>query len=140
MPGGGVGSAIPFNPGPRQTPSCAKSTVRPNNCGRGARLAPSSAFDLGRVRPHPRDTVVGQVIMTQDRTPSTAAEHDLSATDVEAQLRERGDFAAYHLSKAKRLYAAGNMKEAIYQAGACLAHDPRNAEARTLRKQARAAR
>jgi hypothetical protein len=67
-------------------------------------------------------------------------EHDTSATESEAELLNAGRFSDYHLTKAKRLFDEGNFKEAIYQAGASLAHDPRNREARELRKRAQSAR
>lgn len=61
---------------------------------------------------------------------------DITMTESEGELLNTGRFSEYHLAKAKRLFALGNLKEAIYQAGACLSHNPRNAEARALRKQA----
>jgi hypothetical protein len=66
--------------------------------------------------------------------------HDTSATESEAELLNAGRFSDYHLTKAKRLFGEGNFKEAAYQAGASLAHDPRNREARELRKRAQSAR
>jgi tartrate dehydratase beta subunit/fumarate hydratase class I family protein len=61
---------------------------------------------------------------------------DVTMTESEGELLAAGRFSDYHLAKAKRLFASGNLKEAIYQAGACLSHNPHNAEARALRKQA----
>ena len=62
----------------------------------------------------------------------------IEATESEAQLLAQGKFAAYHLAKAKRLFAAGDMKEAAYQAGASMSHVD-NREAAALRKAALAA-
>lgn len=59
-------------------------------------------------------------------------------TQTEAQLMADGKFAEYHLAKAKRLFDAGNMKEAAYQAGASLSHAT-SAGATELRKAALAA-
>lgn len=60
----------------------------------------------------------------------------------ESQLLAQGQFAAYHLAKAKRLYAAGDAVQAAYQASASLAHGElagELAEATELRNAARAA-
>ena len=67
-------------------------------------------------------------------TPSTT----IAPTESEAQLLALGKFADYHLAKAKRLFAAGDMKEAAYQAGASLSHVT-SVEAAAVRKAALAA-
>ncbi len=46
----------------------------------------------------------------------------IEPTESEAEILSAGRFADYHLAKAKRLLAAGNFKEAAYQAGASLSH------------------
>jgi hypothetical protein len=61
---------------------------------------------------------------------------DNTMTESEGELLAAGRFSEYHLAKAKRLFESGNLKEAIYQAGASLSHNPENNEARALRKQA----
>lgn len=56
-----------------------------------------------------------------------------------ADLLSKGKFSEYHLLKARSAMAAGNAKEAHYQALASLAHDPSNAEAKSIRTSAKAA-
>ena len=68
---------------------------------------------------------------TQTNTQTDIAE----SIETEAQLLAKGKFDAYHLAKAKRLFAAGDMKEAAYQAGASLSHVT-SVEAAELRKAA----
>lgn len=60
-----------------------------------------------------------------------------AATETEAQLMDAGRYAEYHLAKAKRHFAAGNFKEAAYQASASLSHGG-SAEARELKSKAQA--
>lgn len=62
----------------------------------------------------------------------------MEPTETEAALMNAGRFADYHLAKAKRLFAAGNFKEAAYQASASLGHGNLQ-EARELRRKAQAA-
>ncbi len=59
----------------------------------------------------------------------------IEVTETEAQLLASGRFDAYHLAKAKRLFAVGNFKEAAYQAGASMSHVD-SVEATELRKTA----
>lgn len=59
----------------------------------------------------------------------------VEVTESEAQLLSQGRFDVYHLAKAKRLFAAGEFKEAAYQAGASMSHRDLP-EAASLRKAA----
>lgn len=52
-----------------------------------------------------------------------ASTETVSDTAGEAALLSSGQFAEYHLAKAKRLYGARKFKEAATQASASLAHD-----------------
>ena len=71
------------------------------------------------------------------RPVATNANNDpTNANESERALLERGQFAQYHLAKAKRLMAMGNSKEAAAQAAASLAHQTTE-EARALRRAAR---
>ena len=46
----------------------------------------------------------------------------IEATETEAQMLSAGRFSEYHLTKAKRIFEAGNFKEAAHQAAASLSH------------------
>lgn len=50
-----------------------------------------------------------------------------------ATMLQTGRFAAYHLAKGHRAFAAGDFKDAAYQASASLSHDPKNPAAVELR-------
>jgi hypothetical protein len=60
---------------------------------------------------------------------------DSTATDDE--LLARGQFGLYHLRRAKRALDRGDFKEALYQAGASLSHEPHLAEAKAIRDAAK---
>lgn len=65
----------------------------------------------------------------QDTTPETGA-------DELGQLLARGKFSEYHLAKARKALAAGEFKDAIYQARASLSHDPSNSAAKAVKSEA----
>lgn len=84
-------------------------------------------------RPATINTLAGGI-----SAPESQEEAALEPTETEAALMNAGRFADYHLAKAKRLFAAGNFKEAAYQASASLAHGSLP-EAKELRQKAQAA-
>ena len=68
--------------------------------------------------------VVGTAAATVATVPGGAGVTPVvvEVTETEAQLLAQGRFDVYHLTKAKRLFAAGEFKEAAYQAGASMSH------------------
>lgn len=54
-------------------------------------------------------------------------------------LLARGEFSQYHLHKARQALVDKRFKDAAYQAAASLAHDPGNAEAKSIRASAKGA-
>lgn len=65
----------------------------------------------------------------QDTTPEAGSD-DLG------QLLALGKFSEFHLAKARKALAAGEFKDAVYQARASLSHDPSNAEAKAVKTEA----
>jgi hypothetical protein len=70
-------------------------------------------------------------------TNGSAEERMVLDTENLDRLMQQGRFAEYHLVRARAALAAGDYKDAAYQAGASLSHEPRNREARSIRAQAK---